>query len=314
MIGNGALTLSYTKIEEPRYGENPHQQAAVYQSNESLLSVLDAEQLQGKAMSYNNYVDADAALQAVSHFAAPACVIVKHACPCGISTNMTALSAYQSALSSDSVSAFGGVVAVNREIDEVLARELSKHFFEIILASSLTDKAKDILFNKKNLRVLTLDFSNKRATHQAKPIAGGLLLQERDPFVLHKDELKVMTGGAVSAEQFSHLDFAWQAIKPIKSNAILISQGFSTVGLSGGQVSRIDATKLALAKAGSKAQGALLCSEAFFPFRDCIDLAAHYGIKTILQPGGSIKDDEVIAACREHGITLIFTGHRAFFH
>lgn len=308
------LNLSYQKVSAPRYGENPHQGAAIYQSSDDNLSVLSGVQHQGKTMSYNNYVDADASLQAVQGFHKPSCVIVKHACPCGISSDETLQSAFLAAHSSDPVSAFGGVVAFNGEIDEPLAEELSKHFFEIVLASALTDKAKACLAAKKNLRVITVDFSKPRSFHLAKPIAGGLLLQERDSFEISEDTLKIMTGNPLSSLEIKHISFAWQALKSVKSNAIVISKSLATLGISGGQVSRIDATKLALEKAGDKTQGAMLCSDAFFPFRDCIDLAAAHGIKTIVQPGGSIKDNEVIAACAEHGIRLVFTGHRAFFH
>ena len=321
-------TFGGRKHQDLRYGENPHQQAAVYKSVDGRIGVLDAEQVQGKELSYNNINDADAALEAVSEFAAelPACVIVKHANPCGVSISTTLAEAYRRALSCDPVSAFGGIIAVNRSLDGAAAEEISKIFTEVILAPGADEDARRILSAKKNLRLLLLP-KMPNANFQSlvvKSIAGGLLTQFRDSETLDLATLKVVTKRAPSSQEMQDLVFAWKVAKHVKSNAIIFAKNQCTTGIGAGQMSRIDSTRIAVSKSLDAAQaqgrsvpdakGSVLASDAFFPFPDGLEAAADAGATAIIQPGGAMKDAEVIAAADARGLAMVFTGLRHFRH
>jgi phosphoribosylaminoimidazolecarboxamide formyltransferase/IMP cyclohydrolase len=311
-----------------RYGENPHQSAALYRSNDGRTGLLDAHQVQGKELSYNNINDADAALECVSEFAdaTPACVIVKHANPCGAALAETLPEAYAKALACDPVSAFGGIIALNRPLDAATARAISAIFTEVILAPGASDEALAIIAAKKNLRLLLLPNmpSPKAVSHFAKTIAGGLLVQSRDATGLEEITMTVVTKRAPSAQELADLRFAWLVGKHVKSNAIVFAKDRTTVGIGAGQMSRIDSTRIAVSKSLDAARhaggdtplvrGAVLASDAFFPFADGIEAAADAGATAIIQPGGSIKDDEVIKAADERGLAMVFTGQRHFRH
>ncbi len=303
-----------------RYGENSHQKAALYAIENS--GIVGARQLQGKELSYNNLNDSDAAYNLVLEFDKPACAIIKHANPCGVALGGNLLEAYSSALSADTKSAFGGIVALNGEIDEVLARELSKMFFEVIIAKEIDEKAAEILSAKKNLRLLLADFK-KLAGNQIKSVSGGFLVQELDQKTITKNDLKLVSKNAASEEEIEQLIFAMALCKHVKSNAIVVVQGFQTVGLGAGQTSRVDACEIACKKAAEffdgeknvdRARGGLLASDAFFPFADNIEIAAAYGIKAIIAPGGSVRDEEIIAKANEKNIALYFIETRHFKH
>lgn len=308
------IIKTYEKISTPRYGENPHQNAAIYQESNIINSLVSKPPLQGKTMSYNNYVDAGAAIDVIAQFDKPSVAIIKHATPCGIASHEQLITAFNDAFNTDSTSAFGGIVILNREVDENTANAISKVFFEIIIAPSFSQEAKNIFSDKKNLRLIECTELNQPHLICAKMLNSALLLQHSDNYQINETSIEVICGDIDIKTMLPSLNFAWRALKKIKSNAILISQDEKALGLSGGQVSRIDATKIALEKAGLKAKDAILSSDAFFPFSDCIDLASEYGIKTILQPGGSKRDNEVIEACKKYGMNLIFTHHRCFFH
>ncbi|HLQ85901.1 MAG TPA: bifunctional phosphoribosylaminoimidazolecarboxamide formyltransferase/IMP cyclohydrolase [Salinisphaeraceae bacterium] len=312
----------YRKQQELRYGENPHQRAAVYANDETAIpDLVRAHQHQGKALSYNNLADADAALACIQAFTdVPACVIVKHANPCGVATGTDLASAYLRAFATDPVSAFGGILAFNRELDVAAARQiLANQFAEIILAPSVSAAALQVLQEKKNLRVLTLgDWSRGHSRGFAiKPIAGGLLVQDPDTQLLAKDKLKVVTRAQPDNAQMRDLLFAWQVAKFVKSNAIVYARDNQTIGIGAGQMSRVDSARIAglkAADAGLTVAGSVMASDAFFPFRDGLDTAAENGITAVIQPGGSIRDDEVIAAADEAGIAMLFTSMRHFHH
>lgn len=308
------LTDSYIKASPLRYGENPHQSACVYKNNTNELSVLNAIQLQGKSLSYNNLVDAQAAIDAISCIDTPAAAVIKHAIPCGMASKETIEQSFIAAFLADEKSAFGGVVALNQACNEKIAFEISKRFVEIVIAPSFSDEAKACLKKKVALRLLTLDMNQAPSKWSKKYLPGGMLLQENDLHMPDRKALEVVAGGAISYEMENELLFAWLAVKQVKSNAIVVSKEGITLGIGGGQVSRVDAVEIALAKSGDKARGAVLASDAFFPFRDSIDLIAKSGVQVIIQPGGSKRDNEVIAAAKEHGITMVFTKHRCFKH
>ena len=298
-----------------RYGENPHQAASAYSIETGAIGLLDAVQHQGKALSYNNLVDGDAALRCVQEFADPAVVIVKHANPCGIAVANYIETAWQQALATDSLSAFGGVVALNRECTLALAKNLIDIFLEIIVAPSFAPAALEILAKKPKLRLLTLPIEHQGPQQlECKSIQGGLLIQEMDQSIFDHEHFNVVTKQQPHSAEMVSLQFAWQAVKHVKSNAIVIAKGQQTLAIGAGQTSRIDAVRLAIHKAGVDLNGAVLASDAFFPFRDNIDLIAEAGIKTIIQPGGSLRDREVIEACDQYGIAMIFTGVRCFKH
>lgn len=297
-----------------RYGENPHQQATLFHTPFG-FGLAQGTLIQGKALSYNNLMDAEAALQCVRSFNAPACVVVKHANPCGAAVASDIEQAYNQAFHADRQSAFGGVIALNRPCTQTIAQHLSGVFMEVILAPAFSPDALQILANKPNLRVLTLaEWEKISLPFNVKAISGGLLVQSSDQHQLKPTDLETVTLKTANLEDLEELLFAWQIVKYLKSNAIAITKNHVTLGLSGGHVSRIDALKFALQKNTGPLAGAVLASDAFFPFRDSIDALANTGIKAIIQPGGSVRDPEVIAACNEWGIAMVFTHTRCFNH
>lgn len=307
------LDLRLEKITELRYGENPHQKACAYQLNQQQSGILSAAQHQGKPLSYNNILDAEAAWTCVREFDAPACVIVKHANPCGVATASDIDQAYARAYEADTQSAFGGVIALNRPCTKHIAEAIASIFMEVVLAPSYTEEALAVLAAKPNLRVLQMAAQNVQPW-ELKFITGGVLVQEKDPQVIAMEDLKVVTESSPSQQEFDAMLFAWRVLKHIKSNGILIAKDNATVGIGAGQVSRVDAVDIAVRKAGEKSQDSILASDAFFPFRDSIDKLASTGVRAIIQPGGSVRDEEVIAACNQHGIAMVFTGKRCFRH
>lgn len=327
-----ARAIGGRKHMDLRYGENPHQQAAAYTVQDGRLGVLQATQLQGKELSYNNINDADAALEAVAEFAggaaatAAACVIVKHANPCGVAVAASPAEAYRKALACDPVSAFGGILAFSHPLDGETATEIAKIFTEVILAPGADDEARRILATKKNLRLLLLPQLPDPAAPSlaAKSIAGGLLLQTRDAQLLNGADLRVVTRRAPTAQEQADLLFAWKVAKHVKSNAIVFARNGVTTGIGAGQMSRVDSTRIAVSKSldaaraqgrdKPDAEGSVLASDAFFPFADGIETAAKAGATAIIQPGGAMKDDEVIACANDHGLAMLFTGMRHFRH
>lgn len=307
--------------ERLRYGENPHQHAAFYIDPQAPPGSLSAaKQLQGKALSYNNIADSDAALKCVKQCTGPACVIVKHASPCGAAVADNILEAYAMAFNTDPTSAFGGIIAFNRPLDAKTAWEIiERQFVEVIIAPSVDADAADALSAKKNIRVLeTGDWPDVAiADFDFKKVCGGLLVQDTDLGAITADDLKLVTEVAPSAGQIQDMLFAWIIVKYVKSNAIVFCKDNRTIGVGGGQMSRIYSTRVAALKAADEnleVDGSVMASDAFFPFRDGIDAAAEYGISAIIQPGGSMRDDEVIYAANEHGLAMVFTGMRHFRH
>jgi phosphoribosylaminoimidazolecarboxamide formyltransferase/IMP cyclohydrolase len=300
-----------------RYGENPHQKASLYINPlENGISVADSEILQGKEMSFNNYYDVDSAVLLIKEFEEPACVIVKHNNPCGVAVTENIKQAYTLALETDPKSAFGGIVAFNKEVDEDTAKELTKLFLEVVVAPSFSDSALEVLKTKKNLRVVKVkNFDKKLEGKDIKRISGGYLLQDRNLSLYI--ELKVVTERQPTEKELEDLIFALKVVKHVKSNAVVIAKDKRTIGIGVGQTSRVDSLETAIKKAKEfnlPLEGSVLASEAFFPFRDSIDTAAKEGIKAVVQPGGSIRDQEVIDACNEHGIAMVFTNMRHFKH
>ncbi len=316
------LTLQYEKVQAMRYGENPHQKAAFYiESNPKEVSVATARQLQGKELSYNNVADTDAALECVKSFDETACVIVKHANPCGVAIGDTILTAYERAFKTDPTSAFGGIIAFNRPLDAETAKAIiERQFVEVIIAPDVAEDAKPILATKKNVRVLISgEWSKERAAGllDFKRVNGGLLVQDRDLGSISAADLKVVTERQPTATEIQDLLFAWKVAKFVKSNAIVYCKDGMTIGVGAGQMSRVYSAKIAAIKAADEnleVQGSVMASDAFFPFRDGIDSAAEVGIKAVIQPGGSMRDEEVIAAANEHGMAMVFTGMRHFRH
>lgn len=304
-----------------RYGENPHQEASFYRDAGAVSGTLAAaKQIQGKELSYNNIADSDAALECVKQFAEPACVIVKHANPCGVAVDVDCLAAYQRAFQTDPTSAFGGIIAFNRALEANTARAiLDKQFVEVIIAPAIDANALPVLGEKKNVRVLeTGDWQSGEAHGMDfKKVSGGLLVQTSDAGKIAEGDLKIVTQKAPTPEQIADMLFAWKVTKFVKSNAIVFCKDGMTVGVGAGQMSRVYSTRIAAIKARDEkltVRGAVMASDAFFPFRDGIDAAAEEGAAAIIQPGGSIRDDEVIAAADEHGIAMVFTGMRHFRH
>ena len=295
-----------------RYGENPHQKALVLNEKYPSCGLPQAKQIQGKEMSYNNFLDGEAALLCLHEFKEPSCVIVKHGSPCGIGSAKTSKKAFVNALKVDPLSAFGGVIAINKRCDVSTAKELNKIFFEIIVAPSFDSGALSIFAKKKNLRVLSLG-KYKPKKSLGKEIAGGWVVQDTDLSKINISNLKTVTKKTPTKSELLTLDLAWKAVKHAKSNAIVVAHNKKIISISGGQTSRVDAVKYALTKA-KVPPGAVLASDAFFPFRDSVDLMGKHKIKSIIQPGGSIKDGEVIEACNEHKISMVFTGTRVFKH
>ena len=299
-----------------RYGENPHQSAALYLDPDVPPGLAQAEQLHGKAMSYNNYVDTDAARRAAYDFADPCVAIIKHANPCGIAVGSSVAEAHRKAHACDPVSAFGGVIAVNREVTVELARQVAEIFTEVVVAPSYEDGAVEVLAGKPSIRVL-------RAADPApypvewRQVSGGVLVQRRDAIDAPGDDPATwteQTGMAVDPEVLDDLAFAWRACRSVKSNAILLASDGATVGVGMGQVNRVDAARLAVARAGDRAKGAVAASDAFFPFADGFEVLAEAGVRAVVEPGGSVRDGEVVEAARAAGVPLFFTGTRHFFH
>jgi len=304
-----------------RYGENPHQDASFYLDQAAPAgSLARAEQLQGKALSYNNIADTDAALECVRQFEAPACVIVKHANPCGVAIGSSIFDAYERAYRTDPTSAFGGIIAFNRTLDAATARAIiDRQFVEVIVAPEIAEGALPIAAEKKNVRVLRTGASTLASSSlfDYKKVSGGLLVQTADDGVITRDDLRVVTERSPDDRQLDDLLFAWKVAKFVKSNAIVFCRDGMTIGVGAGQMSRVYSTKIAAIKAadeGLEVRGSVMASDAFFPFRDGIDSAAEHGIAAIIQPGGSMRDDEVIQAANEHGLAMVFTGMRHFRH
>ena len=299
-----------------RYGENPHQAAAAYTiPGDRSNNILNAKIHQGKKLSYNNIMDADAALSCLKEFNSTACVIVKHANPCGVALGANMLNVYKRAFNADSLSAFGGIIAINQPCDDILAEEISKVFVEIVLAPAFTKKSLEIFSKKKNLRVLEVgNIQSREQLLEIRNVVGGVIVQETDTSILSEDNLQVVTENKPSDNDMKTMLFGWKVLKHVKSNGILIVKDNTTVGVGAGQVSRVDSVDIAMKKSGESIKDSILCSDAFFPFRDSIDKIAGSGIKAVLQPGGSVRDDEVISACNEHGIAMVFTGQRCFKH
>jgi phosphoribosylaminoimidazolecarboxamide formyltransferase / IMP cyclohydrolase len=308
------ISLAMERVMALRYGENPHQAGALYAAEDSGPgSLARGRQLQGKELSFNNLLDLDAAWLAANDFTEPACAIIKHAIPCGVAIGATDAEAYERALESDRVSAFGGVVAFNGEVSEAAARAMAEIFTECIAAPGFSGGALKRFAEKKNLRLLQID-GRPAPMYSARWITGGLLLQTADAAHEGRDVWRVVTKAQPTEEQWKELAFAWRACKHVRSNAIVFAAGGATVGIGGGQTSRVDAVEIAAKKAGDRAKGAVMASDAFFPFRDGLDAGAAAGIAAVIQPGGSVRDDELIAAADEHGIAMVFTGTRHFRH
>lgn len=301
------------KKHDLRYGENPHQIAALYETDDT-AGVGSASVLSGKEMSYNNYLDADAAWQLVCDFDNITCAIIKHTNPAGVGQAATPEEAYRKALATDPISAFGGIVAFNRPVDEKAAAAVIEIFTEVVIAPEYSDAAVQVLKTKKNLRVLQAGKPISAGGFQYRQITGGMLVQTRDAHKLARSDLKVVTQRSPSNEELDALMFAWTVCKHTKSNAIVYARAGQTVGVGAGQMSRVDSVKLGAMRAQLSVTGSVLASDAFFPFRDGIDEAAKHGITAIIQPGGSVKDQEVISAADEHGLAMVFTGIRHFKH
>ena len=314
------FNTQFHKVQEMRYGENPHQQAAFYvEAQPAEAGIATARQLQGKALSYNNVADTDAALECVKNFEAPACVIVKHANPCGVAVASDIGKAYDLAFATDPESAFGGIIAFNRELDAATAAAIvEKQFVEVIIAPAISDEAAAAVAEKKNVRLLACgEWSAQESALDYKRVNGGLLVQDRDLGMVGLDDLKVVSKLKPSDAQMQDLLFAWTVAKFVKSNAIVYARDGQTVGVGAGQMSRVNSARIAAIKAehaGLAVKDSVMASDAFFPFRDGIDSAGERGIAAVIQPGGSIRDEEVIAAADEHGMAMVFTGMRHFRH
>ncbi|HEU4352773.1 MAG TPA: bifunctional phosphoribosylaminoimidazolecarboxamide formyltransferase/IMP cyclohydrolase [Burkholderiales bacterium] len=312
------LTLQLHKRQDLRYGENPHQRAAFYRDARAVAgSLASYRQIQGKELSYNNIADADAAWECVKSFGEPACVIVKHANPCGVATAETLLEAYEKAFRCDPVSAFGGILAFNRAVDRRTAEALGRQFAEVIIAPRVEPEAQTGFAAKANLRVLEVPMSHEVQPHDYKRVGGGLLVQTSDSELLNEKELKVVTRKRPTEAQQRDLLFAWRVAKSVKSNAIVFCADGATLGIGAGQMSRLDSVRVAAFKANDAKldlKGAVVASDAFFPFRDGLDALADAGAAAVIQPGGSVRDAEVIAAADERNVAMLFTGMRHFRH
>ena len=311
------LTLTFEKKQDLRYGENPHQAAAFYTSIQGTEGTLTAAvQLHGKELSYNNIGDTDGALETLKEFDEPTIVASKHANPCGVGSAATIAEAYRKAYEADPVSIFGGIVASNREIDAETAGEMAKIFLEVIIAPSFSKEALEILTKKKNIRLLQLENTGKKnkSASKAKTVLGGLLIQDLDTQLLNEEDLKVVTKRQPTEAEMKDLLFAWKVVKHAKSNGIAIAKNLTTTGVGPGQVSRIWALENAIRQGGDRIQGSVLASDAFFPFSDCVEAAHQAGITAIIQPGGSVRDQESIDAADKYDIAMIFTGMRHFKH
>ncbi|MEA3090649.1 MAG: phosphoribosylaminoimidazolecarboxamide formyltransferase / cyclohydrolase, partial [Caballeronia sp.] len=312
------FNLAFTKVQDLRYGENPHQSAAFYRDLTTPAGALaNYEQLQGKELSYNNIADSDAAWECVKTFDVPACVIIKHANPCGVAIGADAHEAYSKAFQTDPTSAFGGIIAFNREVDEAAAQAVAKQFVEVLMAPSFSDAAKQIFAAKQNVRLLKIDLGDGHNAFDLKRVGGGLLVQSLDSKNVQPHELRVVTKRHPTPKEMDDLLFAWRVAKYVKSNAIVFCGGGMTIGVGAGQMSRVDSARIASIKAqnaGLSLAGSAVASDAFFPFRDGLDVVVNAGATCVIQPGGSMRDDEVIAAADEHNIAMVLTGTRHFRH
>jgi len=314
------FNIQVNKTQDLRYGENPHQKSAFYiEDNCPSDSISGAKQLQGKELSFNNFADTDAALETVKLFDQPACVIVKHANPCGVAQNDSILEAYEQAYATDPESSFGGIIAFNRELDEKTASKIvERQFVEVIIAPSISEAAKQAVASKKNVRLLECGkLSSSSVSYDYKRVNGGLLIQDRDLELITASDLKVVTKKQPTEQEIADLLFTWKVAKMVKSNAIVYGKDARTIGIGAGQMSRVNSARIAAIKAehaGLDVHGSMMASDAFFPFRDGIDNAAKAGVSCVIQPGGSMRDQEVIDAADEHGLAMVFTGMRHFRH
>lgn len=312
-------SIAINKIQDMRYGENPHQMGAFYKTLPEITEpcIINAEKLQGKELSYNNILDSDCAIECLKEFSDPTCVIIKHATPCGIASADNLIQAWKDAYATDTYSPFGGIVSFNREVDKEVAKELSKPFLEVIIAPSFSKETLEIFSKKKNLRVLRLKGIDKKIDRNGivfRSVVGGILSQERDVKLTTKEDWMIVTKRKPTEEELLSLEFAVKCVKHIKSNSVVFVKDTRTVGIGGGQTSRVDAVWIATNKGKENIKGSIMASDAFFPFRDGIDVAAEAGVKAIIQPGGSIRDEEVIKAADEHNIAMVFSGQRYFRH
>ena len=312
-------TITMRKKQEMRYGENPHLKGTFYRSIPETTEpcIVNAVQLQGKELSYNNILDSDCAIECIKEFNEPTCVIIKHATPCGIASANNLTEAWKDAHATDTYSPFGGIVSFNREVGEEVANELSNLFLEVIIAPGFDKEAKNVFSKKKNLRLLELkglDKPTDRTGTIIRSVVGGFLSQERDVKLTPKNDWKVVTKKKPTNEELKSMEFAVKCVKHIKSNSVVFVKNTQTVGIGGGQTARVDAAWIATHKGKENIKGSTMASDAFFPFRDAVDLAAEAGVKAIIQPGGSIRDEEVIQAADEHNISMVFSGQRYFRH
>ncbi|MFC4323995.1 bifunctional phosphoribosylaminoimidazolecarboxamide formyltransferase/IMP cyclohydrolase [Litchfieldia salsa] len=311
-----SLTVTFEKKQDLRYGENPHQKAAFYKKPlGSVFSVAAATQLHGKELSYNNINDANAALQIVKEFTEPAAVAVKHMNPCGVGVGASITEAFDKAYAADPTSIFGGIVALNGEVNEETATKLHEIFLEIVIAPSYSEKALEILTSKKNIRLLTIDFSTAAKVEKSlTSVQGGLLVQDEDTLSLDEANVSIVTKREPTEKEWEDLKLAWSVVKHVKSNAIVLAKDGMTIGVGAGQMNRVGAANIAINQAGEKAEGSALGSDAFFPMNDTVEAAAKAGVTAIIQPGGSIRDEDSITKADEYGITMVFTGVRHFKH
>jgi phosphoribosylaminoimidazolecarboxamide formyltransferase/IMP cyclohydrolase len=314
-----SYTVTYEKVQELRYGENPHQKAAFYRKPLAAAgNITTAEQLHGKELSYNNINDANTALQIVKEFSEPAVVAVKHMNPCGVGIGTNVLEAYQKAYAADPTSIFGGIVAANRTVDEATAQLLHEIFLEIVIAPDFTPEAQQILSQKKNIRLMKVSGLDVAEERKPQPVIttveGGMLVQDSDAYQLSEADIKVVTERKPTEEELKQLLFGWKVVKHVKSNAIVLVADNMTVGVGAGQMNRVGAAKIAIEQAADKSKGSVLASDAFFPMGDTLEMAAKAGITAVIQPGGSIKDEESIRVANENGIAMVMTGVRHFKH
>jgi len=312
-------SITMRKIQDMRYGENPHLKGAFYKSLPEITEpcIANAVKLQGKELSYNNILDGDCAIECIKEFSDPTCVIIKHATPCGIASSNNLLQAWKEAYATDTYSPFGGIVSFNREVEKDVAKELSNLFLEVIIAPGFTKEALGIFSKKKNLRLLKIKDLDKKIDRKGmvfRSVVGGFLSQERDVKLTSRKDWKIVTKKKPTNEELRSMEFAVKCVKHVKSNSVVFVKDTRTVGIGGGQTARVDATWIATNKGKENIKGSTMASDAFFPFRDAVDVAAEAGVKAIIQPGGSIHDDEVIKAADEHGIAMVFSGQRYFRH
>ncbi len=312
-------SIALRKIQDMRYGENPHLKGGFYEIIPEVTEpcVVNAKKLQGKELSYNNILDADCAIECIKEFTDPTCVIIKHATPCGIASAKELLKAWKDAYATDTYSPFGGIISFNRKVEKDIAEELSKLFLEVIIAPDFSKEALNIFEKKKNLRLLKLKDLDKKIQRKGmifRSVVGGFLSQERDVKMTPKKDWKIATKKKPTKQELISMEFAVKVVKHVKSNSVVFVKDIHTVGIGGGQTARVDATWIATNKGKENIKGSTMASDAFFPFRDAVDLASEAGVKAIVQPGGSIRDEEVINAADEHGISMVFTGQRYFRH